>query len=186
MVGHGSEKSDMVGGQMRWRWTGMLGLGLVVAAGCGHPATAVSAATSRGRGRGRGDRAAGRPRRRGRATQVYHTHGGAGALVDRVEPPVRNRSDRARRLRVTALERLHGAATRPAGTATKPLVVRQPEAPVEVAPAETLRVAVLFDPVECYNACDRFGFRVHVEVDGAAGVVEAPLDVEREEPGSDE
>jgi hypothetical protein len=113
---------------------------------------------------------------------VYHSHGGEGALVDRVELSVRNRSDRVRQLRVVGVERLHGSCNAPGWDDARPLVVRAPMEPVAVAPAESLRVAVMFDPVECYNACDRFGFRVHTEVDGAAVVVEAPLDVQREEP----
>ena len=116
---------------------------------------------------------------------VYHTHGGEGALVDRVELAVRNRSDRARRLRVVGVERLHGSCNTPGWDDARPLVVRAPTEPVAVAPAESLRVAVMFDPVECYNACDRFGFRVHAEIDGAAVVVEAALDVQREEPDSE-
>jgi hypothetical protein len=113
---------------------------------------------------------------------VYHTHGGEGALVDRVELAVRNRSDRARQLRVVGVERLHGSCNAPGWDDARPLVVRAPMAPIAVAPAESLRVAVMFDPVECYNACDRFGFRVRAEIDGAPVVVEAELDVQREAP----
>jgi hypothetical protein len=40
----------------------------------------------------------------------------------------------------------------------------------------------VFEPVECYNACDRFAFRVKLDVDGAAREVVSSLIVEREEP----
>ena len=153
----------------------------VAVLGCGgapRPAPAAAAAASAAAGPADFDLAAER-------RTVYHTHGGEGALVDRVELAVRNRSDRARQLRVVGVERLHGSCNAPGWDDARPLVVRAPTAPVTVAPAESLRVAVMFDPVECYNACDRFGFRVHAEIDGAAVVVEAALDVQREEPESE-
>jgi len=113
---------------------------------------------------------------------VYHTHGGEGALVDRVELSVHNRSDSSRYLRVTGAERLHGSCNAAGWDDARALTVHEPADVIEVGGGEALRVAVVFDPVECYNACDRFGFRVHAEVDGHPVTVEALLDVEREEP----
>jgi hypothetical protein len=114
---------------------------------------------------------------------VFHTHGESGASVDRVALELRNPGEHVRLLRVAGVERLHGSCNQPGWTDTRALAVREPLGEVKLLPGEAMNLAVLFDPVECYNACDTFGFRVHLRVDGVARVVEVPLVVEREEPG---
>jgi hypothetical protein len=105
---------------------------------------------------------------------------GHGAMVDRVTLSLRNRSDRPRVLKVVGVDRLHGTCEALAWDDVSELVLHEPSKPVQIGAAEALEVAVTFDPVECYSVCDRFGFRVHVELDGRPVVVDTLLDVERE------
>ena len=111
---------------------------------------------------------------------VRRPAGGGGAIVDRVQLSLRNRSDRPRVLKVTAVERLHGSCEALGWDDIRALTLREPAAPVQVGAAEALGLMVTFDPVECQNACDRFGFRVHIDLDGTPVVVDTLLDVERE------
>jgi hypothetical protein len=112
---------------------------------------------------------------------VLQPRSGGGAIVDRVRLSLRNRSDRPRELAVTGVDRLHGSCDALGWDDVRALTVHEPSRPVKIAPAEGLDLAVTFEPVECYNACDRFGFRVHVELDGQPVVVDSLLDVERDE-----
>jgi hypothetical protein len=109
---------------------------------------------------------------------VYPGPDGGAAIVDRVELSVRNRSDRPRQLLITRVERLHGSCESKEWDDVRALTVHQPVEIVNIAPAETLDLAVVFEPVECYSVCDRFGFRVHVDVDGAPMVLDALIDVQ--------
>jgi hypothetical protein len=114
---------------------------------------------------------------------VRQPAGGGGAIVDRVQLSLRNRSDRPRVLKVTGVDRLHGSCEALGWDDIRALTVHEPAAPVQVAAAEALSLMVTFEPVECQNACDRFGFRVHLDLDGTPVVVDSLLDVEREDAG---
>jgi hypothetical protein len=105
---------------------------------------------------------------------------GHGAMVDRVALSLRNRSDRPRVLTVVGVDRLHGSCDALGWDDVSELKLHEPSKPVQIGAAEALEVAVTFDPVECFSVCDRFGFRVHVELDGKPIVVDTLLDVERE------
>lgn len=116
----------------------------------------------------------------GESQTAYHSHGGAGAMISQVGLLVKNRGDAPHTLRVLKVERLHGSCNAPGWDSADPLTVREPSGAITVEPGEDTRIAVIFDPVECYNACDRFGFRVHVDVDGEPREVIAELEVQRE------
>jgi hypothetical protein len=118
----------------------------------------------------------------GEEQTVYHTHGGKGAMVSSVSLLVKNPGADAHTLRVTGVERLHGPCNADGWDDARALVVHEPADAVTIQGGEETRVAVVFEPVECYNACDRFAFRVKLDVDGAAREVVSSLIVEREEP----
>jgi hypothetical protein len=149
----------------------MLGMVWLVALACGGAQKASG-----------GGRASGLPADfdlEGEEQTVRHPAEGQGAQIDTVTLLARNRGGQARKVRVLRVERLHGSCDVPGWDDAQPLAVRAPAGEVSVAPGEEMRIAVQFDPVECYNACDRFAFRVHVELDGQPLEVEAALEVER-------
>jgi hypothetical protein len=76
------------------------------------------------------------------------------------------------------VDRLHGSCDALGWDDVRALTLHEPSRPVKIAPAESLGLLVTFDPVECSNACDRFGFRVHVQLDGAPVMVDSLLEVE--------
>jgi hypothetical protein len=115
--------------------------------------------------------------------RVRQPAGGGGVIVDRVQLSLRNRSDRPRVLKVTDVERLHGSCEALGWDDIRTLTLRAPAGPVQVGAGEALGLMVTFDPVECQNACDRFGFRVHIELDGTPVVVDSLLEVERDDAG---
>ena len=116
----------------------------------------------------------------GEAMQVHHGRGGTPAFINNVTILVHNRGVRARTLRVHGIERLHGSCDAAGWNEETALEMTDPKDDIVIEAGESTRIAIVFNEVECFNACDRFAFRVSVDVDGTEVAVEARVDVQRD------
>lgn len=79
--------------------------------------------------------------------------GGAGAMVASVGLLARNRGEGAQTLRVRGIGRGHGSCDGTGWERADAMVVHESAGPV-IHAAEQARVPVVFDSVECYDACE--------------------------------
>jgi len=127
----------------------------------------------------------------GRATTVYHQHGGPPARLGGARFRVDNSAETPATLRVTRVEILHDrscdappttviAEPVPAGLYAEALEMRQSASELVVAPGASLAVDVGFAVVEAAQvSCDAYAARVTVDVDGEPLTATAALKVVR-------
>jgi hypothetical protein len=131
--------------------------------------------------------------------QASHVHGGEAAAIDHAQINFQVKDTKPHALEVTKLEMLRGHCRETTWSSRDALVVtgyavydwentdplakfaafakvRLPNTP------DLYSVAVTFDSLSVYQACDRFAFAVKMVVDGKALEIEVPLQVKRYEP----
>ncbi len=130
--------------------------------------------------------------------QEMHIHGGTPATVAKARMNFQLRDGKTHVVIAKKLELLHGYCNDPKKWAERKLLavsgyqVNDWDHADAVASAkdranlpakrDLFQVVVAFEGVSAYQACDRFGFALSLDVDGKTAEVELPLDVIREEP----
>ncbi len=124
-------------------------------------------------------------------------HGGAPAKVHTLWINLDNALGRAHRVRVTKLSWLRSHCRSTGWDSSKPLRVASLDvnawdeldpsvtgtsSVVLPARADWYQLRVHFDGITAYQACDRFGAEVELEVDGRRVTIELPYNVVRYEP----
>lgn len=122
---------------------------------------------------------------------AMHSHGGSAATIRSVALTVERTTPGTSTLEVESVTWLHGHCRETGWTQLEPRTVqglnldggppRPARSVLRFAAGAVHRLAIGFQPVEAYNACDRFAVRIDLRGDGARATLEVPFDVVREE-----